>query len=65
MNPGQSAVIGVTITPSGPNGTVVDGPLYVDDFTLGTPPYGRLSGDELVALPYSYTIDGHDTAGND
>jgi hypothetical protein len=56
INPGQSAVIQVTITPSGLNGTVVSGTLYVDDLTYGVPPYGQVSGDELAAIPYTYTI---------
>jgi hypothetical protein len=56
INPGQSAVINVTITPSGPSGTVVSGNLYIDDFIGGVPPYGETAGDELAALPYTYTI---------
>jgi hypothetical protein len=63
INPGQSAVIQVTITPSGPNGTVVSGTLYVDDLTYGVPPYGQVSGDELAAIPYSYTIGAPKTRG--
>ncbi len=56
INPGQSATINVTITPSGASGTVVAGALYVDDFLGGVPPYGDISGDELAAIPYTYTI---------
>ena len=56
INPGQSATINVTITPSAAAGTVVSGDLYVDDFVSGVPPYGQLSGDELVAFPYEYTV---------
>jgi hypothetical protein len=56
INPGQSATVNVTITPSGAPGTVVSGNLYVDDFIENVPPYGQLAGDELVALPYTYTI---------
>ena len=56
LNPGQSGVINVTITPSGPSGTQVTGTLYVDDLLTGVPPYGQFSGDELAGLPYSYTI---------
>jgi hypothetical protein len=41
----------VTITPSGDSGTVVRGTLYIDDFDFFTD-----GGDELVALPYTYTI---------
>jgi hypothetical protein len=58
IEPGGTAVIHVTITPSGPSGTTVNGTLYVDDYTGGVPPYGQLSGDELAAIPYSYTIAG-------
>jgi hypothetical protein len=56
LNPGQSAVIDVTITPAGTSGTQVNGNLYVDDYTPGIPPYGQVAGNELVAIPYSYTI---------
>jgi hypothetical protein len=56
INPGQSATVNVTITASGAPGTVVSGNLYVDDFIENVPPYGQLAGDELVALPYTYTI---------
>jgi hypothetical protein len=56
VNPGQSATINVTITPSAAPGTVVSGDLYVDDFASGVPPYGQLSGDELAAIPYEYTV---------
>jgi hypothetical protein len=56
INPGQTAVIDVTITPAGSSGTVVSGNLYVDDFTGDVPPYGQETGDELAAIPYTYTI---------
>jgi len=56
IGPGQTAVIDVTITPSGPSGTVVNGTLYVDALADGVAPYGQFSGNELAALPYSYTI---------
>ncbi len=56
INPGQTVVIDVTITPSGQKGTTVNGTLYVDDAVGGISPYGQLSGDELAGLPYSYTI---------
>jgi len=57
INPGESGVINVTITPSGSPGTVVTGTLYVDDFVGAVPPYFQTTGDELAALPYAYTID--------
>jgi hypothetical protein len=56
INPGKTATINVTITPSGPSGTQVSGNLYIDDFLSGVPPYGQITGDELAALPYAYTI---------
>jgi Subtilase family len=56
INPGQTSVINVTITPSGASGTVVRGTLYVDDVVGSLPPYGTTTGNELAAIPYSYTI---------
>jgi hypothetical protein len=56
IKPGQTAVIHVTITPSGSSGAHVTGFIYVDDFISDVPPYGQIAGDELAALPYSYTI---------
>jgi hypothetical protein len=56
-NPGQTVTIRGTITPSGSSGTNVSGTLYVDDafsqlFEVGT----TLNGNEVAAVPYSYTI---------
>jgi hypothetical protein len=56
INPGQTRTINVTIKPAGAAGTVVRGHLYVDVFDGDIPPFGQLSGDEAVALPYAYTI---------
>ncbi len=56
INPGASATIDVTITPSGASGTAVSGYLYVDDFVSSVPPYGQIAGDELAVFPYAYTI---------
>jgi len=56
INPGQTATINVTITPSGASGTVVSGTLYIDVFLTDVPPYGQEEGDELAAIPYEYTI---------
>ncbi|MBO0820734.1 MAG: S8 family serine peptidase, partial [Nocardiopsaceae bacterium] len=56
IQPGHSATINVTITPSAAPGTVVKGTLYVDDLVTAVPPYGQLSGDEVAALPYEYTV---------
>jgi Subtilase family/Peptidase inhibitor I9 len=56
-NPGQTVTIWGTITPSGSTGTNVNGTLYVDDafsqlFETGS----TLNGNEVAAVPYSYTI---------
>jgi hypothetical protein len=56
VNPGQTVTINVTITPSANSGSVVSGNLYVDDLSGPLAPYGQLSGDELAALPYEYTV---------
>ena len=56
INPGQTATINVTITPSGASGTQVRGTLYVDDVLNNIPPYGQFASDELAGLPYAYTI---------
>lgn len=58
IDPGKTATVDVTITPSGAAGTVVQGTLYVDDFTSDVPPpaYGQQAGDELAGLPYAYAI---------
>jgi len=58
INPGASATIDVTITPSGAPGTVVNGTLYVDAFATGTPTtlYAQFAADELAGLPYEYTV---------
>src|SRR6185437_5850530 len=56
VNPGQTVTIPVTVTAKGASGTVVNGTLYVDAVETGTPPYGELTGDEVAAIPYSYTI---------
>jgi hypothetical protein len=57
INPGQTSVINVTITPTGPSGTVVSGLLYVDTYLGAVPPYLVTSGDEVAAIPYTYTIE--------
>jgi hypothetical protein len=56
INSGQTTTINVTITPSGASGTVVSGVLYVDDLVAAVPPYSQLTGDQLAAIPYTYTI---------
>jgi subtilase family protein len=56
IQPGQTATINVTITPSANSSSVVSGDLYIDDLSGPLAPYGQTSGDELVALPYEYTV---------
>jgi hypothetical protein len=56
INPGQTGVIDVTITPVGAPHTVVHGTLYVDEFNSDVPPYGQETGDELAAIRYAYRI---------
>ena len=51
LDPGQTATIMVTITPSGTPGSVVRGHLYID---TANEPLGQ--GEELIDLPYAYTI---------
>jgi hypothetical protein len=56
INPGQTATVNVTITPSAAAGTVVSGNLYVDDFSSSVPYLNNPTGSELAALPYEYTV---------
>ena len=58
LNPGETGTINVTITPSGASGTVVSGVLYVDTYDVGPPTatYESPTGNEVVGLPYRYTI---------
>jgi hypothetical protein len=56
INPGQTATVNVTITPSGSSGAQVTGTLYVDDFLTNVPAYGQQGADEMAAIPYAYTI---------
>jgi hypothetical protein len=51
LNPGQTGTMTVTITPTTASGAVVKGNVYINSVDLFTD-----SGDELVALPYSYTV---------
>jgi hypothetical protein len=51
LAPGQSGTITLTITPTAPKGTVVSGFIAVDTFNSAT-----TSGDELVNIPYTYTV---------
>jgi Subtilase family len=58
--PGQTATVDVTITPSGPAGTIVTGRLYIDDLMNvdGVPPYGDVTADEVAVIPYQYRVSG-------
>jgi hypothetical protein len=65
LKPGHSIVVPVTITPSGPAGSVICGTLYIDALVggllpvgqaSGVLPTGQISGVEMAALPYEYTI---------
>jgi len=65
LQPGDSIVVPVTITPSGTAGSVVRGTLYIDALVggllpvgqaSGLLPTGQISGVEMAALPYEYTI---------
>lgn len=51
LGPGGTGVIRLTFTPSAPKGTVVRGFIAVDTFNLLS-----LSGDEVTAIPYAYTV---------
>ena len=53
VNPGQTRTINLTVTPTAPSGTVMRGMLYIDDFADSLQ---FLSGSQLVALPYAYTV---------
>jgi hypothetical protein len=56
VNPGQTATINVTITPTAAKGSVVAGTLFVDDESLVD--FGSLVPDanQLAAFPYSYKV---------
>jgi hypothetical protein len=57
LNPGQSATITVTITPTASVGSSVSGTLYVSDLTLGQLIGAANSdGDDIAAIPYNYTV---------
>jgi hypothetical protein len=63
VDPGQSATITVTITPTGAPGTTVAGTLYLDDASIvsGAVTDQGLSGNfpqgsDVASFPYQYTI---------
>jgi len=51
LAPGQTGTITLTFTPTAPKGTVVRGFIGVDTFNGAT-----AAGDEIVNIPYSYTV---------
>jgi len=51
VNPGQSGTITLTITPTAPKGTVVHGFVELETFNSFT-----ASADEIVVLPYTYSV---------
>ncbi|HEY1724551.1 MAG TPA: S8 family serine peptidase [Steroidobacteraceae bacterium] len=53
---GGHGVIPVTITPQGHSGQVISGTLYVNAASLFVPPYNAYTASEVIALPYSYSI---------
>ncbi|HUD68736.1 MAG TPA: S8 family serine peptidase [Acidimicrobiales bacterium] len=62
VNPGTSAVIAITITPTASLGTTVSGTLFVDDFTEGqydpggTLAFATVFTSDIAAIPYEYTV---------
>ena len=57
LAPGQSGTINVTITPKlAQVGSTVSGYLYVDTFNVVGGFASTFSGDEVVRIPYSYTV---------
>lgn len=59
LQPGQSAAIPLTITPTASPGTHVSGFVNLDDaFQLNPVGFSFAGGDELASLPFSYTVSG-------
>jgi hypothetical protein len=58
LAPGQTGTITVTITPDAAAGTVIHGLPYVDAVNANSCTLGSItrSGDELSAIPYTYTV---------
>jgi hypothetical protein len=56
VQPGQSATIPVTITPSGAAGSVVQGTLYVDQLAVDASDVTNESANDVAAIPYEYAI---------
>ncbi len=51
LGPGQSGTIAVTLSPTDPAGTAVQGFLTLETFNFNT-----LSSDEVASFPYAYTV---------
>jgi hypothetical protein len=56
LQPGESIAVNVTFKASGAAGSKVAGTLYLDALQSGVPVGGEIAGDEVAALPYSYTV---------
>jgi hypothetical protein len=56
VQPGETVTIPVTITPTGPKGTVVRGTLYVDQLAIDNSDVSNDAANELAGIPYQYTI---------
>jgi Subtilase family len=56
VQPGQSATLYLAITPSGPANSTVTGTIFLDDDSALSENGASPTGDELVAIPYHYTV---------
>ena len=56
VQPGASATLTLTITPSATAGTPVSGVIYLDDYSALSNNGYTPTGDELAAFPYHYTV---------
>ena len=56
VQPGKTATIPVTITPTGPRGTRISGALFIDDLQEQNQAGESPQADQQTALPYSYTV---------
>jgi hypothetical protein len=57
VEPGQSVTIPVTIKPSAPSGSRVSGTVYVDDtYFVLYEFFNGLNGNDVSAVPYTYTV---------
>ncbi|GAB2713658.1 S8 family serine peptidase [Kitasatospora kifunensis] len=56
VQPGQSTTLYLNITPSGPAGSTVSGDIYLDDASSLSQNGYTPTGDQLLALPYHYTV---------